>query len=153
MMTPATSAPLSLVLGGGSLLHQVGRELATVLERRLAPLDVTAQQAALLLHASRAQSSPSQLMTVLGTDTAGMTKLLDRLEAKGLIQRRAKPGDRRSVLIEPTEDGQALVPRLAPVFGRVTKQLFDGFTGDEISTLTALLERMRGNLASEVPPA
>jgi len=141
-MTPA------LVLGGGSLLHQVARDLATALERQLAPFDITAQQAALLLHAARQQSSPSQLMTVLGTDTAGMTKLLDRLEAKGLIERRPNPGDRRSVLIALTKDGQALVPRLGPVFGRVTGQLFTGFSPDEIGALAAMLQRMRGNLAS-----
>jgi hypothetical protein len=49
----AANAPIGLVLGGGSLLHQVGRELATAVERQLAPYEVTAQQAALLLHAAR----------------------------------------------------------------------------------------------------
>jgi DNA-binding MarR family transcriptional regulator len=138
---------LGLVLGGGSLLHQAARDLATTLERQLAPFGVTAQQAALLLHANRQQSSPSQLMTVLGTDTAGMTKLLDRLEAKDLIERHPNPGDRRSVVIALTEHGRELAPRLAPVFGRITKQLFSGFSTDEIRVLTTMLERMRGNLA------
>lgn len=141
-----------LVLGGGSLLHQVARDLGTALERQLAPFGVTAQQAALLLHANRQPSSPSQLMTVLGTDTAGMTKLLDRLEAKELIERHPNPDDRRSVVIALTEHGRALVPRLAPVFGHITKQLFSGFSTDEIRLLTTMLERMRGNLAGG-PPA
>jgi len=141
-MTPAQ------VLGAGSLLHQVARDLATALDRQLAPFGVTAQQAALLLHASRQQSSPSQLMAALGTDTAGMTKLTDRLEAKGLIQRHQNPQDRRSILIALTDHGQALVPRLRPVFGRVTRQLFNGFSTHEIGVLTTTLERMRGNLAT-----
>ena len=141
-MTPA------LILGAGSLLHQVARDLATALDRQLAPLGVTSQQAALLLHASRQQHSPSQLMSLLGTDTAGMTKLADRLEAKHLIERHPNPHDRRSVLITLTPDGQALVPRLAPVFGRVTGQLFNGFSPGEVSALTTMLERMRGNIAT-----
>jgi DNA-binding MarR family transcriptional regulator len=141
-MTPA------LLLGGGSLLHQVARDLATALDRQLAPFGLTAQQAALLLHASRQQSSPSQLMAVLGTDTAGMTKLADRLEAKHLVERRPNPADRRSVIVALTEHGQALAPQLGPVFGRVTRQLFNGFSADEIGVLTAMMERMRGNLAS-----
>jgi len=147
-MTPA------LILGAGSLLHQVARDLATAMDRQLAPLGVTAQQAALLLHASRQQYSPSQLMSLLGTDTAGMTKLADRLEAKHLIERHPNPQDRRSVLITLTPDGQALVPRLAPVFGRVTRQLFTGFSPSEVSALTTTLERMRGNLATTatIPP-
>lgn len=148
-MTPA------LILGAGSLLHQVARDLATALDRQLAPLGVTAQQAALLLHASRQQYSPSQLMSLLGTDTAGMTKLADRLEAKHLIERHPNPQDRRSVLIALTPDGQALAPRLAPVFGRVTRQLFNGFSSSEVSALTTTLERMRGNIATAatMPPS
>src|SRR5215472_5991884 len=108
------------VLGAGSLLHQVARDLATALDRQFAPFGVTAQQAALLLRVSRGQASPSQLIGALGTDTAGMTKLADRLEAKHLIERHNNPEDRRSVLIALTEPGQRLVPQLGPVFGRVT---------------------------------
>jgi DNA-binding MarR family transcriptional regulator len=145
MTTPA------LVLGGGSLLYQVARDLQTVLDRQLAPFGVTAQQAALLLHVSRGQASPRQLSRVLGTDTAGMTKLTDRLEAKDLIERLRNPGDRRSVLIALTEHGQALVPQLGPVFGRVASQLFSGFSAEEIGALTTMLERMRGNLSALSP--
>jgi DNA-binding MarR family transcriptional regulator len=141
-----TGPPLELVLGGGSLLNQVGRELATATDRRLAPAGVTAQQAALLLHASRGQRTPSQLMTLLGTDTAGMTKLLDRLQAKGLIERERHPTDRRAVLIALTGQGRALLPRIRPVFGLVTGQLLEGFTREEIIELTGMLERMLGNL-------
>jgi DNA-binding MarR family transcriptional regulator len=144
-----SDVPVGLVLGGGSLLHQVGRELATAVERQLAPYDLTAQQAALLLHAGRQESSPSQLMTLLGTDTAGMTKLLDRLESKGLIHRRRHPDDRRAIIIELTDHGQALVPRLPPIFGRVTRQLLAGFSTDEVRQLTTLLQRMRDNLHAE----
>ena len=136
------------VLGAGSLLHQAARDLATALDRQLAPFGVTAQQAALLLHVSRQQSTPSQLMTTLGTDTAGMTKLADRLEVKGMIERHQNPQDRRSILIALTDNGQALVPRLRPVFGRVTRQLLNGFSTGEIAVLTTMLERMHGNLAT-----
>lgn len=138
---------MELVLGGGSLLHQVGRELSTTLERRLAPLEVTAQQAALLMHAV-AEPSPTGLMRVLGTDTAGMTKLIDRLESKGMLVRRRNPHDRRAVVVELTDRGRALLPRLPPVFGRVTHQLLAGFSDEEIGQLTAMLRRMRENLAA-----
>jgi DNA-binding MarR family transcriptional regulator len=77
-----------------------------------------------------------------------MTKLLDRLEGKGLIERRPNPDDRRSVVIEPTEQGLALVPALAPVFGAVARQLFDGFSDAEVANLTSSLRRMGENLKS-----
>lgn len=134
------------VLGGASLLHQLARDVTTNLDRRLAPLGVTTQQAALLHNAASGGASPRQLMDAVGTDTAGMTKLLDRLEAKGLIERRPNPSDRRSVVIEPTEQGLALVPRLAPVFSAVARQLFAGFADEEVASLASSLRRMGENL-------
>jgi len=136
------------VLGGASLLHQLARDVTTQLDRRLAPLGVTTQQAALLHNAASGGASPSQLMEAVGTDTAGMTKLVDRLAAKGLVERRPNPTDRRSVVIEPTERGLALVPAFAPVFSEVARQLFDGFSGDEVANLTSSLRRMGENLKS-----
>ncbi|MFD1049810.1 MarR family transcriptional regulator, partial [Kibdelosporangium lantanae] len=79
--------------------------------------------------------------------TAGMTRLLDRLVDKGLLRRVQHPGDRRSIFIELTVDGQALVPRLPPIFGRANKQLFHGFTTAEITAMTSMLTRMSNNLA------
>jgi len=134
------------VLGSASLLHQLARDVTTKLDRRLAPLGVTTQQAVLLHNAASGGASPSQLMEAVGTDTAGMSKLLDRLEAKGLIERRPNPGDRRSVVIEPTERGLALVPELTPVFSQVARQLFDGFSDEEVANLTSSLRRMGENL-------
>ncbi len=136
------------IIGGASLLHQLAKDVTTQLDRRLAPLGVTTQQATLLHNAASGGASPSQLMDAVGTDTAGMTKLLDRLEAKGLVERRPNPSDRRSVVIEPTENGLALVPRLSPVFGEVAKQLFDGFSDDEVANFTSSLRRMGDNLKS-----
>lgn len=136
------------VLGGASLLHQLARDVTTQLDRRLAPLGVTTQQAALLHNAASGGASPGQLMEAVGTDTAGMSKLLDRLEVKGLIERRPNPSDRRSVMIELTERGLALVPELTPVFSQVARQLFDGFSADEVANLTSSLRRMGENLKS-----
>ncbi|MEV4112656.1 MarR family transcriptional regulator [Nonomuraea sp. NPDC049695] len=143
----AAQSTFELVLGGGSLLVQVGRELNTETERRLAPLGLTAQQAALLLHASRGDSTPSLLKSRLGTDTAGMTRLLDRLETKGLLRRVRHPEDRRSIVIELTDEGRALVPGLPPIFGSISHQVFAGFSPEEVAQVTDMLQRILGNLA------
>jgi DNA-binding MarR family transcriptional regulator len=144
---PPDPRPLALILGGGSALTQLARDLGTALDRAFADLDLTAQQAALLMHANAADASPTQLMTRLGTDTAGMTKLIDRLEGKGLLARRRSPTDRRSVLIEVTDAGKHLAPQVPIIFGKLTRQLFNGFTTDELTALSAMLQRMAANLA------
>jgi DNA-binding MarR family transcriptional regulator len=78
-----------------------------------------------------------------------MTRLLDRLEAKGLARRRANPDDRRALVIEVTEEGRALVPRVVPVFGRAARNLLTGFSAVEIGQATGLLQRMLANLQPE----
>jgi DNA-binding MarR family transcriptional regulator len=134
-------------LSATGLIHQVSRELATVLERRLAPHHITTQQAALLINAARGETSPKRLTSLLGTDTAGMTRLLDRLEAKGLAERHSDPGDRRAIIIEVTQKGRALVPAVAPAFGRTAQDLLTGFSAAEVHQLAELLQRMLTNLA------
>jgi DNA-binding MarR family transcriptional regulator len=145
-------ARVALALGGGSLLTRVSRDLNTALDRAFTEHDLTVQQAALLMHAHKADSSPTQLMARLGTDTAGMTKLIDRLEAKGLITRQRSTTDRRSVLIQVTDAGQHIAPQIPIIFGKITRQLFNGFTASEIAGLTDMLERMSANLNPH-PPA
>src|SRR2546429_10025755 len=129
--------PTEFLLAGGSLVPRVARELNSALDRQLAGFDLTAQQAVLLLLAARQRVSPSQLKDRLGTDTAGMTRLLDRLEAKGLLVRSRHPDDRRAIIIEPTEAGRTLVPRLAPIFRRGHRQALAGPGGGEGRPLEA----------------
>src|SRR5262245_6374368 len=142
---PAAS-PAAFLLGGGSLLNRIGRELATVADRMLREHGLTSQQAALLLRADRGGRTPTELATELGTDTAGMTRLLDRVEGMGLVERTRHPADRRSVTVELTDAGRALVPLLGPVFGRLSQRVFAGFSADEVATAAALLARMLANL-------
>jgi len=82
-----------------------------------------------------------------------MTRLLDRLEDKGLIARRNHPGDRRSIVIALTDDGRGLVPHLRPVFRLVTRRLLAGFSEHEAQQATAMLQRMLDNLRTDKSPS
>jgi DNA-binding MarR family transcriptional regulator len=53
--------------------------------------------------------TPSQLTRTLMLSPAGVTSRLDKLEASGLVERRADPGDRRSLLVVLTDAGFAAV--------------------------------------------
>jgi DNA-binding MarR family transcriptional regulator len=133
-----------------SLVFQLSRRLATALEREVAPFGVTAQQAALLLRVCATRgASPSQLVPRLGTDTAGLTRLVDRLEAKGLVARGTRPGDRRGIVIEPTEAGRALAPRLLPAMRYVSARCLAGFSAEESALLKTLLHRALDNAAMD----
>jgi len=134
------------------LVFQVAREMRTAIDRELAPLDITAQQASVLIRSwRRKEIGPNQMASLLGTDTAGMTRLLDRLEAKGLVARRRSQTDRRSIVIELTPAGEALVPKIGPAFDAVRARLLAGFADQESDRLRATLGRMLENLRDAAP--
>src|SRR5437667_10787911 len=99
--------------GLGRLLLRVVREMRTAFDRKLEDVGLTAQQAEILFRCSRAgELTPKQLTNLLSTDNAGVTRLVDRLERKGLVTRHASAADRRSVTVRLTPSGTALVPSL-----------------------------------------
>lgn len=135
--------------GVPAMIPQLARELRAAIDCRVAALGLTGQQSALIGWIALGETSPSRLAQRLCTDTAGITRLLDRLEEKGLLRRARRPGDRRAVVVELTEAGQAMRPRLLPVLDEVGAQLLAGFSEVEQQRAAELLRRMLGNLLSD----
>jgi DNA-binding MarR family transcriptional regulator len=134
------------------LIFQLVREQRSLLEQRLAPLDLTTQQAGVLLQVARQREArPNQIAIDVGTDTAGMTRLLDRLEAKGLLARRDDPGDRRSLIIELTRAGEELARKAGPIFGSLERDLSAGHSAVEVERIQSMLRRLLNNLQSARP--
>ena len=75
--------------------------------------------------------------------TPGITRLLDRLEAKGLVRRQRCPEDRRQVLCWITEPGLELLAELEKPVAQAAKDAFRNLSPAEIETLLGLLERLR----------
>ncbi len=90
--------------------------LAGLLERRveeaLTPCDLSLWQFDVLVTLRRTGApyrlSPTQLMREVMLSSGAMTNRIDRLEARGLVQRLPDPSDRRSVQIELTAEGKRL---------------------------------------------
>jgi len=142
MKIPAEPAP-----DPGRLCFLIAKDMRTALDRDLAGFSLRAQQAAVLVHCIRQQgASPGRLARDVGTDTAGITGLIDQLGKKRLVVRRANPDDRRAVTVEPTQAGQALAPRLRFVFSQFAKDCLRGFSAEESATLGKLLERLHRNV-------
>lgn len=132
-----------------ALVFHVARDVRVALERRLASHGITRQQATLarLLRAWARKKKPSQFQIAarLGTDGAGMTRLIDRLEAKGVVVRHVDSGDRRLISIELTATGLAIARKATPTFQSVNRQLLEGFTEREVEQLTDMLRRLGDN--------
>ncbi|WP_051236282.1 MarR family winged helix-turn-helix transcriptional regulator [Ottowia thiooxydans] len=78
-------------------------------------------------------------------DAGAMTRLLDRLEAKGLCRRVRSESDRRVVHIELTPEGVTAAEQVPVVLSRVYNAALQGFSEDEWKTFQHLLGRLIGN--------
>jgi DNA-binding MarR family transcriptional regulator len=132
--------------GIGRLLSRVKAEMHEALERELAPFDITAAQYVILANLATGDvDSASKLCKGVSYDPGAMTRMLDRLEGKGLVRRARCPDDRRKVILELTAQGSAVYPKLAERQSEVLKRFTCGFSETEAAQLAKLLQRMLAN--------
>ena len=91
-------------------------------------------------------TTAAELARVGCVDTGAMTRMLDRLAAKGLIQRTPCAKDRRVFQLELTPAGRQLCDKIPFGLARASNALLHGFTQHEFETLNVLLDRMLLNV-------
>ncbi|SOY58362.1 putative transcriptional Regulator, MarR family [Cupriavidus taiwanensis] len=109
-------APRDLILAS-RLLLRTARLLRSHIDRALAPvaLDMSQYLVLSMLAVDEGEPSmPSELSATLDATRTQMTRLLDGLEARGLLRRRASASDRRSLELTLTPAGRRLLERAAP---------------------------------------
>jgi DNA-binding MarR family transcriptional regulator len=109
---------------------------------------------ALIRTTNREGVTGAQLVQAFGMRSSSVTGLADRLEAKGLIARRAHPSDRRAVVLQATGRGRAVVNRaIGPLLDQLLA-LADGLDTVERAVIAAFLDRIDDALrASERRPS
>ena len=132
--------------GVGAHIARARRAIVEAIDRELAPLDIShAQWIVVMLLGDGAASTAAELCKILIYDPGAMTRLLDRLERKGVLRRVRTGGDRRAVRLELTADGSKLYPRLLEALVQVFNRPLRGFTKNEVRQLEQLLTRMAAN--------
>ena len=89
-----------------------------------------------------------ELAARLGVEPPTVTRMLQRLEGCGLVERRRDPGDARGVRVHLTEKGRALEGPVTECWGRVETRTFKGISEEEKHLLRELLGRVRENLGA-----
>jgi DNA-binding MarR family transcriptional regulator len=74
--------------------------------------------------------------------SATMTGTLDQLEYKGWVRRIPNPDDRRSVLVEITDEGTAIADRLLPGIRKIEQAVLGGLSPSERTALLRLLGKV-----------
>ena len=127
----------------GFLLKRVQQSLMAHADLSLCKQGLThAQWGPLLLLRVAGPCSVAKLVEELNTDAGAMTRLLDRLEAKGLCQRERSSEDRRVVMLTLTDEGLRITGKLTAVLTDTFNAHLQGFSQQEFNTLIELLQRM-----------
>ena len=139
--------------GAGQLLYRVRAAQMHALDEAiagepvLAALEMTAAQYIVMsVLSKRCGDSTAELCKDLAYDPGSMTRMIDRLEAKGLINRQRCPNDRRLVKLELTEKGLAVLPTMRECSVRVLNRFLRGFSQAEARQLEGFLARILQNV-------
>ena len=141
--------------GVGHLLSRVRSEMLAALDKaleadaELSALEISSAQFIVIAALALAETakSASDLCKGISYDAGAMTRMIDRLETKGLIRRNRRPQDRRVVYLELTEEGTRAYPRMRAVSMGVVYRFLQGFSEAEARQLESFLSRMLQNAA------
>jgi MarR family multiple antibiotic resistance transcriptional regulator len=146
---PATTDPRETI---APLLKRVMMEIfaavdnAFGLDKELAPFEVTAAQFGILvkLHHQEIDCAVG-LCKELNYDRGAMSRMLDRLESKGLIRRVRRDGERRLIAIEITPRGERLFPKMQACVVTTINHFLRGIAPADVHRAEAVLRRMLEN--------
>lgn len=130
-----------------SIFQDIARFRGQLFDRLIAPYGLTMSQARVLLHLliedELTQSDIARRMDV-GTVTVG--GLVDRLEVRGLVERRSDPVDRRAKRVCLTEAARPLEKIMDECSAKVDGASFQGLPDASIHVLLSNLQDVRKNL-------
>lgn len=127
----------------GYLVKRVLLSIVYQADKRLGLHDLTtAQWSPLMSLRMRGKSTVAELARWSQIDAGAMTRLLDRLEKKGLCKRVRSTADRRVVMVELTPEGTAAMEHVPEVLADVMNQHLAGFSTSEWTALVGYLRRM-----------
>ena len=133
---------------GGEALSEifwaVARQLRGASQETLAPWDITpAHLRALRTLGHHGAMRLSDLSGRLHIAPRSATEVVDALESRGLVRRRADPGDRRATLVEMTEHGTEVMEAIRAARGNDAERLFSRLSPADRADLTRILGQLR----------
>jgi DNA-binding MarR family transcriptional regulator len=133
----------------GYRLADNSRLLRRLFDERVRSLGLTAAQARLLLSLER-HPDENQVFhaDMLEIEPITLTRIADRLEEAGWIERRSDPADRRARILHLTDKSRGIVTRLRVTVETLFEDMLGGFDPAERALFASLLDRIGTNLAA-----
>ncbi len=131
----------------GYLIADTGRLIRKAFDERARAIGITRSQWRLLANLLRRPGlKQTQLADLLEVEPISLSRMVDRLQDAGMVERRADPNDRRAWCLFLTEKAEPLILQLRSVSDGLHEQALAGFVEAEREVLDELLERIRANL-------
>ncbi|KMZ12846.1 Transcriptional regulator, MarR family [Candidatus Burkholderia humilis] len=151
------SDPISDYVMSESVGYMISRVRSTmwnmVTQYTSSKLGITGAQASIMFMLAVGKcSTAADIAREYGIDASAVTRLIDRLEKRGLLSRVRSEADRRVVRLALTPDGRAMAEKVPEIFSHVLDHLLTGFTPEEVGFLKSMLRRILAN-SCEAPAA
>ena len=133
----------------GFLLADITRLTRAEMDRRTeeAGLGLTPGEGRTLSHAARAGAVRQNVLAErMAVEAMTLSSALDRLEARGLIERRPDPDDRRAKLVQLTAEGETVLARIQPIGAGLRADASKGIAPAEWRRFLDTLRQVRANL-------
>lgn len=129
--------------GPAFLLAQLGAHAASRFATRLARIGlVPAHAGALRIMAANPAMTQQALARALGALPSRLVGLVDELEERGLVERRARHSDRRSYALHVTEKGRSTLQSIERIARDHQRSLLEALSEQEQTRLAELLQRV-----------
>ena len=131
----------------GWVTTDIARLMRTVFDRRVKDLGITRPQWLAIVRLNRRPgASQSELADMMEIEKAPAGKIVDRLEERGWVERRADPVDRRINRIFLTERGERVYAVISPIARSTVSDAVSDLSDKEIALLMQLLTRVKSRL-------
>ncbi|MGX5219846.1 MULTISPECIES: MarR family transcriptional regulator [Pseudomonas] len=129
-------------------IAQMSRAWRAELDRRLVGLGLSQARWLVLLHLARFDELPTQreLAQSVGVEGPTLARLLDSLEAQGLVSRQAVPEDRRAKKIALSPQAEPLIKKIEAISTELRQELFAGIDEQDLDRCQQVHAKILSNL-------
>ena len=132
-------------------INDVARMIRTYADQEARQFGITRAQWVVLVRLDRFEGlKQSELADMLDLQPITLTRLLDRLSASGLIERRADPNDRRANRLYLTPAARPLLEQLGELGEELMTTALAGVDRDSIERMVAQLATVKENLRQAI---
>lgn len=113
-----------------------GKKLRRAFDQRVGDVGLTGPQGRLMMVVKRDPGRPQSVYAdVLEVEPITLTRMIDRLEDAGMVERHPDPEDRRAKLVQLTKDGAARVAEMQMIVDAFNEEMMSGFSAAEREAL------------------